>query len=67
MICKLAKSFTLAPGLDPKCEMGPVISGAQRESIQEYIETGKLEGATVASGGNPLESEGYFVQPTVLV
>jgi phenylacetaldehyde dehydrogenase len=66
-ICQLAESFTMAPGLDPVCEMGPVISSAQKTSIQTYVETGKQEGATVASGGNVLDGEGYFVQPTVLV
>jgi phenylacetaldehyde dehydrogenase len=66
-ICQLAESFTLAPGLDPKCEMGPVISSAQKDSIEAYVETGRQEGATVACGGNELDGEGYFVQPTVLV
>jgi len=66
-ICRLAESFEMAPGLDPKCEMGPVISAAQKDSIQAYIETGKQEGATVASGGKTLDGEGYFVQPTVLL
>ncbi|MFC1776589.1 aldehyde dehydrogenase family protein [Pseudomonadota bacterium] len=66
-ICRLAESFQMAPGLDPKCEMGPVISSAQKNSIQAYVETGIQEGAMVASGGNVLDGEGYFVQPTVLV
>jgi phenylacetaldehyde dehydrogenase len=66
-ICRLAESFHMAPGLDPKCEMGPVISSAQKNSIQAYVETGKQEGAIVASGGNLLDREGYFVQPAVLV
>ena len=66
-ICRLAESFHMAPGLDPKCEMGPVISSAQKNSIQAYVETGKQEGAIVAGGGNTLDGEGYFVQPTVLV
>jgi len=66
-ICRLAESFQMAPGLDPKCEMGPVISSAQKNSIQAYVETGIQEGAIVASGGNVLDGEGYFVQPTVLV
>jgi phenylacetaldehyde dehydrogenase len=47
--------------------MGPVISSAQRNSIQGYIETGKQEGAVVAYGGDSLDAEGYFVQPTVLL
>ena len=66
-ICQLAASFKLAPGLDPECEMGPVISSAQRNSIQGYIETGKQEGAAVAYGGDSFDAEGYFVQPTVLL
>jgi len=66
-ICELAASFKLAPGLDPGCEMGPVISRMAKESIEAYIETGKQEGATVAYGGVSLETEGYFVQPTVLL
>ncbi len=66
-ICQLAESFKLAPGLDPECEMGPVISRAQKDSIQGYIETGRQEGATVAYGGGSLDTVGYFVQPTVLL
>ncbi len=66
-ICQLAASFRLAPGLDPECEMGPVISSAQKESIESYIEIGRKEGAMVAYGGEQLENEGYFVQPTVLL
>ena len=66
-ICQLAESFMLAPGLDPECEMGPVISSAQKNSIQAYVETGKQEGAKVAFGGGVLDEQGYFVQPTVLL
>jgi len=66
-ICQLAESFRLAPGLDPECEMGPVISSAQKDSIERYVETGRKEGVTVASGGSVLDGEGYFVQPTVLI
>lgn len=66
-ICQLAESFKLAPGLDPECEMGPVISIAQKKSIEDHVETGRQEGATVASGGEVLDQGGYFVQPTVLV
>ena len=65
--CQLAASFKLAPGLDPACEMGPVISTSQKRSIEAYVETGRREGATVAYGGESLEADGYFVQPTVLV
>lgn len=32
-----------------------------------YIESGKKEGATLHSGGNVCDGDGYFVQPTVFV
>jgi len=49
--------------------MGPLISERQRERVLGYIETGRSEGATVATGGGiPAHLPvGWFVEPTVLV
>ena len=63
---KLAESMKLAPGLDPDCDMGPVISAAQHQSIRGYIDQGIAEGARVVCGGQELDGEGYFIPPTVL-
>lgn len=55
---------------DPKgnAAMGPVVSRAQWEKIQGYIETGISEGATLVAGG-PGKPEaldiGHYVRPTV--
>ena len=47
--------------------MGPVVNAKARDSILEYIETGKKEGGRVVAGGGPVPGEkGYFVQPTVI-
>ncbi|WP_420452960.1 aldehyde dehydrogenase family protein [Ilumatobacter sp.] len=49
--------------------LGPLISQAQWDRVQGYIQTGIDEGATVAAGGlgKPEGREtGYFVKPTVL-
>ena len=56
----------LTPGLDPACEMGPVISREQFESICEYLKVGSAEGAKVVCGGRPADREGWFIQPTLL-
>lgn len=32
-----------------------------------YIDSGREEGAEVVAGGNVLQGEGFFIQPTVLV
>ena len=49
--------------------LGPLISQAQWDRVQGYIQTGLDEGAVVAAGGlgKPEGQEtGYFVKPTVL-
>ena len=63
---KLAQSMHLAPGLDPQCDMGPVISASQHASIRSYIDQGIAEGASIVCGGQELEGDGYFIPPTVL-
>ena len=49
--------------------MGPVCGKDQLESIMEYIEIGRQEGAELAQGGNRLSADGLdrgcFVEPTV--
>lgn len=37
----------------------------QYEKILSYIEHGKREGATLLTGGKPLGSKGYYIEPTV--
>ena len=48
---------------------GPLCYRAHREKVEEYVELGKEEGATVlAGGGRPDDAEldsGYYVEPTV--
>jgi len=56
---------------DPSCEgmhLGPVISQAQWDRVQQFIQTGIDEGARVVAGGlgKPEGHEvGFFVKPTV--
>ncbi|MDS0295503.1 aldehyde dehydrogenase family protein [Halogeometricum luteum] len=63
-----AESTPLGSGIDDDGRMGPMVSADQRETVLDYIETGKEEGATVACGGGVPEDKetGYFVEPTVL-
>lgn len=54
---------------DEKTMIGPVISGPQRDRIEELIAAGIKAGAEVVAGGKrPANLErGYFVEPTVLL
>lgn len=65
-VSRVANSLKLAPGLDPDCDMGPVISQAQKESIESYIELAKKEGGRVVCGGKLMDRHGYFVPPTLI-
>ncbi|MEZ5352783.1 MAG: aldehyde dehydrogenase family protein [Bryobacteraceae bacterium] len=56
----------LGDPMDPATRLGPLVSAAQRERVEGYIQVGKDEGATIAAGGSrPGFDRGYFVAPTI--
>ena len=65
-ICKVTDAMKMRPGLDPECDIGPVISADQKRSILNYLDIARDEGATFHTGGEPVDRDGYFVAPTVL-
>ena len=50
--------------LDDATEMGPLVTAAHCERVMKYIDAGKSEGATLATGGT---REAGFVKPTVFL
>jgi len=62
-----ARAIRVAPGDDPQGQMGPLISAKHLQRVQGYVASGREEGARVAVGGQRLQREGYFFQPTVLL
>ena len=63
---QLAK-LTLGDPFDKNTRLGPLASATQRDTVLDYIEKGKKEGATVvAGGGKPANlHKGYYVEPTI--
>jgi betaine-aldehyde dehydrogenase len=53
--------------LDESTEMGPLVTDAHRSRVMSYIETGKREGATLATGGTTASGPGAFMKPTVFL
>ena len=51
-------------------QMGPLVSAAQRETVEGYIGRGVDEGATVLEGGarpdDPALANGFYLRPTIL-
>ena len=66
-VAERAKQIRIRPGLDPECDMGPLVSKEQMDRVTNYLEMGLSEGATAVTGGKRLGDSGYFVEPTVLV
>jgi 1-pyrroline-5-carboxylate dehydrogenase len=59
------EALTIGPADQLENYMGPVISARARDTILDYIETGKKEGRLI-SGGGAAAGDGYFIQPTVI-
>ncbi len=51
---------------DPSAICGPVISQIQRDRVQAYLRLAKEEGGTFATGGDIIEQDGFWIQPTVV-
>ncbi len=65
-VSDIASKIRVGNGLDPKTEMGPLVSEEQFQKVTGYIDSGLREGAKATAGGKKAADKGYFVQPTVL-
>ena len=63
------KALRVGDGLDPRTEMGPLVSEGQLETVMKYVQIGVDEGAKLACGGHRLTAgayaNGFFHEPTV--
>jgi len=63
------KTVRLGDPQDRKTDMGPLVSEAQREKVEKYVELGRKAGAKVLIGGRRPEGKGfangYYFEPTV--
>jgi aldehyde dehydrogenase (NAD+) len=66
-ITELFGRITIGPGLDDP-DLGPIISGDQRERVQGYVGRGKEEARLVFGGDVPQDEGlrgGFFFEPTL--
>lgn len=57
--------MTVGPGSNPDTEPGPINNAASRDKIAVLVAEAAAQGATVITGGKPLDGPGYFHPPTV--
>lgn len=64
-----AEKIVVGPGMNKETNMGSIVSESQMNSVLNYIEKGKAEGATLKTGGYRLmdndRDKGFFIAPTV--
>ncbi len=70
LVDALASAFSqvrVGDPFDPATQMGPLVSGGQRDRVLGYIAQGVEQGAILATGGGrPKDLDrGYYVEPTV--
>ena len=51
--------------LEPETNFGPMVSARQLQIVEDYIAAGLDEGARLVTGGQRLNRNGFYLQPTV--
>lgn len=51
---------------DPATEVGPLSSVSARDTVADQIDTAVRQGATLHTGGAPLDGDGAFLRPAVI-
>jgi len=68
MIAEEARDLVLGDGTRDETDVGPLINQAAFEKVDEYVQIGQDEGATLEFGGDPSaleETNGFFYPPTL--
>jgi acyl-CoA reductase-like NAD-dependent aldehyde dehydrogenase len=62
-----AKQIKVGDPMDYESDMGPLVSAAQLETVENYVRIGKEEGAKLVCGGKRPEGleRGYYYEPTI--
>jgi succinate-semialdehyde dehydrogenase/glutarate-semialdehyde dehydrogenase len=60
------EQLRLGRGTEPDTDLGPLIDETQRTKVHELVTDAVERGATVLTGGGPVDGPGYFYRPTVL-
>jgi betaine-aldehyde dehydrogenase len=51
----------------PETQLGPLVSAAQRTTVEEFLADARQRGSKFACGGSRPHSKGFYLEPTVLL
>jgi acyl-CoA reductase-like NAD-dependent aldehyde dehydrogenase len=52
--------------MDPKTTVGPLVRESQRQTLSVQVEDAKSKEGKILTGGNSVQGEGYFFEPTIV-
>ena len=61
-----AQNFIVGNPLDPNTQMGPIVSKAQRDRVNNYLDLIGQEGEQLICGGKKATGDDLFIQPTLV-
>ena len=66
-ISQAAAELRVGDPHDPSTEVGPLVAERQRRRVEDYIASGRQQGATITVGGGrpPSQPKGWYVEPTI--
>jgi aldehyde dehydrogenase (NAD+) len=69
MMLARMETFKIGNGMDAQTDMGPAVEEGQMNTVLQYIDIGKNDGARLLKGGKRLTNgafaKGFFVEPTL--
>lgn len=64
-LAAVATGMKVGSGFDQTSQIGPLISGRQRDRVMSYVNIGIQQGARLLAGGHAVGEEGFFLHPTI--
>ncbi|MGA2662376.1 MAG: aldehyde dehydrogenase family protein [Verrucomicrobiota bacterium] len=62
-----ASKLVIGDPTQPETQLGPLVSAAQRGTVEDYLSDARANRARFAFGGNRCHPRGYYLEPTVLL
>lgn len=60
------KKEVVGDPMDPKTTVGPLVREVQRQLLTRQVEDAKSKDAKILLGGNVIDGDGYYFEPTVI-
>jgi acyl-CoA reductase-like NAD-dependent aldehyde dehydrogenase len=60
------ESEVVGDPMDSKTTVGPLVRDSQREALAKQVDDARSRGASILTGGNSINRDGYFYEPTLV-